>query len=186
MVCYSDYQVYAFPSLIICTKSLKSENILLRCRFSAVLGQQLGVTRRNVEDGSSWSCRLQVERSVLRPAQVRQVRQGHPPGRSQSRQHPCSQEPIASLIMSRSLMGSRRGSYSRDGSPSSLGPERKISAPAGPPGNVNSYASPSYITLQGLNKRKSAFRKYGCQKEPEADKPMYDPSLLYQRGKDRT
>jgi len=62
------------------------------------------------------------------------------------------------------------------------GPERKISAPAGPGGHVNSYASPSYITLQGLNTRKSAFRKYGCQKAPEADKPMYDPSLLYQRG----
>ena len=65
------------------------------------------------------------------------------------------------------------------------GPERKISAPAGP-GYVNSYATPSYLTLQGLNTRKSAFRKYGCQKAPEADKPMYDPSLLYQRGKDRT
>merc|ERR1712106_362303 len=63
--------------------------------------------------------------------------------------------------------------------------ERKISAPAGP-GYVNSYATPSYLTLQGLNTRKSAFRKYGCQKAPEADKPMYDPSLLYQRGKDRT
>jgi len=67
-----------------------------------------------------------------------------------------------------------------------MAPERKISAPAGPPGYVNSYASPSYLTLQGLNTRKSAFRKYGCQKAPEADKPMYDPSLLYQRGKDRT
>jgi len=67
------------------------------------------------------------------------------------------------------------------------GPERKISAPAGPGGHVNSYASPSYLTLQGLNTRKSAFRKYGCQKAPEADKPMYDPSLLYQRGgKDRS
>ena len=64
------------------------------------------------------------------------------------------------------------------------GPERKISAPAGP-GYVKSYASPSYLTLQGANTRKSAFRKYGCQKAPEADKPMYDPSLLYQRGNDR-
>merc|ERR1711892_1301844 len=89
------------------------------------------------------------------------------------------------LNMSRSLMGSWRGSFSRDGSPSMPGPERKISAPAGP-GYVNSYATPSYLTLQGLNTRKSAFRKYGCQKAPEADKPMYDPSLLYQRGKDRT
>lgn len=81
-------------------------------------------------------------------------------------------------------MGSRRGSFSRDGSPSMQGPERKISAPAGP-GYVKSYASPSYLTLQGANTRKSAFRKYGCQKAPEADKPMYDPSLLYQRGNDR-
>jgi len=88
--------------------------------------------------------------------------------------------------MSRSLMGSRRGSFSRDGTPSLDGPERKISAPAGSGYYVNSYASPSYLTLQGLNTRKSAFRKYGCQKAPEADKPMYDPSLLYQRGKERT
>ena len=52
---------------------------------SAVLGQHLCVTRRIVGAGSMGSCSLQLEWSVLEPAQVRQVRQEHPPGRSQSR-----------------------------------------------------------------------------------------------------
>ena len=66
--------------------------------------------------------------------------------------------------------------HSRDGSPASLGPERKISAPAG----STNYATPSYLALQSNNKRKSAFRKYGCQKEHEPQRPMCDPTLLYQ------
>merc|ERR1711973_708443 len=91
---------------------------------------------------------------------------------------------VTHVRMSRSLMGSRRGSF-RDGSPESRGPERKISAPAG---NYH-YATPSYLQLQSNNKRKSAFRKYGCQKAPDAERPMCDPSLLYKRstsGRDKS
>ena len=77
---------------------------------------------------------------------------------------------------------------SRDGSPTGSlngGPERKISAPAGY--NPCNYATPSYLQLQSNNKRRSAFRKYGCQKGPDADKPMCDPSLLYKRtSKDKS
>ena len=70
------------------------------------------------------------------------------------------------------------GRGSRDGSPTP-GPERKISAPAGY--HSGNYPTPSFLQLQSNNKRKSAFRKYGCQKGPDAEKPMCDPTLLYKR-----
>merc|ERR1712038_573938 len=88
-------------------------------------------------------------------------------------------------VMSRSLMGSRRGSYSREVSPSLEGAERKISAPAGY--NNFSYATPSYLQLQSNNKGRSAFRKYGAQKVADAERPQCDPTLLYKRAsKDRS
>ena len=71
---------------------------------------------------------------------------------------------------------------SRDSSPGA-GPARKISAPAGY--HSQNYATPSYLQLQSNNKRRSAFRKYGCQKAPDAEKPMCDPSLLYKRSSGR-
>ena len=166
--------------MIICTKSLKSENILLRCRFLQCL------VSTSVSRGVSWVLGVWGVVSCSWSGQCWSQRRYVRYDRNTNQDGASPDTSTTSLIMSRSLMGSRRGSFSRDGSPSSLAPGRKISAPAGPPGNVNSYASPSYITLQGLNTRKSAFRKYGCQKAPEADKPMYDPSLLYTRGKDRT
>ena len=76
--------------------------------------------------------------------------------------------------MSRSLVGSTAPSRS----PSPTGPTRKISAPA-------YYATPSYITLEKSQTRKSSFRKYGVVKESQPDKPMYDPSMLFARATDK-